>query len=301
MCCINLTSTCHAWDLDINSIYNTDFSISSLQYLVNITHSTHPKLTSHLSSVPQPQYLFPVVVLVLVNKNNSDHILLILSTKTLVSTLISFFPLAFSYNPLILKYTQIWQLPIWVHHSFSFYSIIIKAPTWSSHLGHSSLSVSCQQRKKTRIILLNIYFRPWPYPDQNPLVVSYITQSIANSFAMIYNMLHDLVPFCIRSYLLHFSPLVSTLAGDLFAFLQTSEHTHIPSSGLLTRCFFCLKCSLPRNSWDSSLATFNLYLNTDFFQSKFLAILLKLQSPLRLLFFFYPLPIFSLLLSTYSI
>lgn len=145
----DLTSMCHAMNLDINSIPRTVYLISSLGYLTNISHLPCPKLTPDLSSV-HTKASSSVVVPMLVNENNGNHILLITQDKkTLESMLIPFFPL----HPHMIhshqNISRIWQLSTLVHHPS-----LQKLPNWSFCLGLISLQLVVNT--KNRIILLKM-------------------------------------------------------------------------------------------------------------------------------------------------
>lgn len=101
----DLTSMCHAMNLDINSIPRTVYLISSLGYPTNISHLPCPELTPDLSSVHTKASSF-VVVPMLVNENNGNHILLITQDKNLGVNVDSFFPLASPYDPFTPKHIE---------------------------------------------------------------------------------------------------------------------------------------------------------------------------------------------------
>lgn len=136
-----------------------------------------------------------------------------------------------------------------LHHYINF---LIGLPTWAFAFLQSIVNT------KSRVFLLNIYIRPWHSPGSNPSVVSCITKSKSQRFWKLQSLSRSCPYFipglisCISSL-----PLLSSLR-----LLKLPDHAQLTLS-----YFCCLKCSFLKYPHDSSLASFYLYSNINFFRT----------------------------------
>ena len=162
-------------------------------------------------------------------------------------------------DPLISSMPRVWQLSTLFHQPSSFCCInfLIGLPTWAF------ASLQSIVNTKSRVFLLNIYIRPWHSPGSNPSVVSCITKSKSQRFWNLQSLSRSCPYFipglisCISSPALSSLPLLSSLC-----LLKLPDHAQLTLS-----YFCCLKCSFLKYPHDSSLASFYLYSNINFFRT----------------------------------